>query len=52
MFIWSILASELWEVLDCKYKESDAGCELYVIDKYHEYRMVDDRSIVEQAHEI
>jgi hypothetical protein len=46
------LASELWEALDRKYAESDAGRELYVNDQYHEYRMVDDRSIVEQAHEI
>jgi hypothetical protein len=30
-----------------KYVESDVGCELYVNDQYHEYKMVDDRSIVE-----
>jgi hypothetical protein len=46
------MASELWEALDCKYAESNAGHELYVNDQYHKYRMVDDRSIVEQAHEI
>jgi hypothetical protein len=46
------IASELWEAQDRKYAESDAGCELYVNDQYHKYRMVDDRSIVEQAHEI
>jgi hypothetical protein len=46
------MASELWEALDRKYAESDAGCELYVNDQYHEYKMVDDRSIVEQAHVI
>jgi hypothetical protein len=45
-------ALELWDALDHKYAESDAGCELYVNDHYHEYKMVDDRSIMEQAHEI
>jgi hypothetical protein len=46
------VACEVWEALDCKYAESDAGHELYVNDQYHNYRMVDDRPIVEQAHEI
>jgi hypothetical protein len=45
-------ARELWDALDRRYVESDAGHELYVNDQYHEYKMVDDRSIVEQAHEI
>jgi hypothetical protein len=35
-----------------KYAESDAGRELYVNEQYHKYSMVDDRSVVEQAHEI
>jgi hypothetical protein len=31
---------------------SDTGSELYVIEQFHDYRMVDDYSVVEQAHEI
>ena len=31
---------------------SDAGSELYVMEQFYDYMMVDDRSIVEQAHEI
>ena len=31
---------------------SDASSELYVIEQFHDYRMVDDRSMGEQAHEI
>jgi hypothetical protein len=46
------VARDLWETLDRMYTESDVGCELYVNEQYHEYRMVDDRSVVEQAHEI
>ena len=31
---------------------SDASSELYVMEQFHDYRMVDDRSMGEQAHEI
>jgi hypothetical protein len=34
------------------YTKSDVVRELYVNEQYHEYRMVDDRSVVEQAHKI
>jgi hypothetical protein len=47
-----VLHVKCGEALDRKYAESDAGCELYVNDQYHEYSMVDDRSVVKQAHEI
>jgi hypothetical protein len=35
-------ARELWDALDRMYAESDAGCELYVNDQHHEYKMVND----------
>ena len=31
---------------------SGAGSELYVMEQFHDYRMVDGRSVVEQAHEV
>jgi hypothetical protein len=43
---------EMWDALEAKYKVSDAGTELYVMEQFHNYRMVDDCSVVEQAHEI
>ena len=43
---------EMWDALEAKYRVSDAGNELYVMEQFHDYRMVDDRSMVEQAHEI
>jgi predicted GNAT family N-acyltransferase len=43
---------ELWDVLETKYGVSDAGCELYVTEQLCDYKMVDDHSIVAQAHEI
>jgi hypothetical protein len=46
------VARDLWEILDQMYTELDAGRELYVNKQYHEYKMFDDRSLMEQAHEI
>src|SRR5438105_13977609 len=43
---------EMWEALEAKFGVSDAGSELYVMEQFHDYKMVDDRSVVEQAHEI
>jgi transcription elongation factor GreA-like protein len=44
-------AAELWEALEHKFSASDAGRKLYVMERYHDFVMVDNRSIVEQAHE-
>jgi hypothetical protein len=52
MHTYHKVACDLWDTLDRMYTESDAGRELYVNEKYHEYKMVDDRSAVKQAHEI
>ena len=43
---------EMWDALEAKFGASDAGSELYVMEQFYDYRMVDDRSIVEQAHEL
>ena len=43
---------EIWDTLQANYGVSDAGSELYLMEQYYDYKMVDDRSIVEQAHEI
>jgi hypothetical protein len=43
---------ELWDVLETKYGVFDVGSELYVMEEFCDYKMVDDHSIVEQAHEI
>jgi hypothetical protein len=43
---------ELWDALETKYGVSDAGSELYVMEQFCDYKMVDDCSIVEQAYEI
>ena len=45
-------AAELWETLEHMFSALDTGRELYVMDQYHDFKMVDNRSVVEQAHEV
>jgi hypothetical protein len=45
-------AKELWDALDEKFGVSDAGSELYIMEQLFDYKMVENRSVVEQAHEI
>ena len=43
---------DMWDALEAKFGVSDADSELYVMEQFYDYKMVDDRSVVEQAHEI
>jgi hypothetical protein len=43
---------EMWDTLNSEYGGSDADIELYIIEQYHDYQMVDGKSVVIQAHEI
>jgi hypothetical protein len=45
-------AKEMWYTLNTEYGGSDVGTELYIIEQYHDYQMVDEKSVVTQAHEI
>jgi hypothetical protein len=45
-------AKEMWDTLNTEYGGLDAGTELYIIEQYHDYQMVDGKSMVTQAHEI
>jgi hypothetical protein len=42
----------MWDTLNTEYGGSDAGTELYIIEQYHDYQMIDEKSVVTQAHEI
>nr|CAE01619.3 OSJNBa0042L16.8 [Oryza sativa Japonica Group] len=42
---------DMWDALEAKFGVSDAGSALYVMEQFYDYKMVDDRSVVE-AHEI
>jgi hypothetical protein len=41
-----------WDALEAKFGVSDAGSELYVMEQFYDYKMVDDCPIVDHAHEI
>ena len=38
---------DAWDALEAKFGVSDAGTELYVMEQYYDYRMTDERSVVE-----
>ena len=42
----------LWDALEAQYGVSDASSELYVMEQFLDYRMVEEYSVVEHAHEI
>jgi hypothetical protein len=42
----------LWNALNNNYGGSDGGTKLYIIEQYHNYKMIDGKDMVEQAHEI
>ena len=43
---------DMWAVLEATFGPSGAGNELYVMEQFYDYRMTEERSMVEQAHEI
>jgi hypothetical protein len=42
----------LWDHMNATYGASDAGKELYTMESFNDYKMVANKSVVEQAHEI
>jgi hypothetical protein len=42
---------DLWYALVGKFGVTDAGSELYLMEQLYDYKMVENRSVVEQAHE-
>jgi hypothetical protein len=51
-YLTATSGKELWDALESKYGVFDVGSELYVMEQFCDYKMVDDCSVVEQAHEI
>lgn len=42
---------ELWEALDFKYGSEDAGLKRYYAEKFLDFKMVDEKSVMDQVHE-
>ena len=49
VYMHIIDAKELWDALVAKYDVTDAGSELYIMESFHDYKMVNNHSVVEQA---
>ena len=45
-------AKNLWSALEEKFEATDAGSELYAMEQFHDYRMVENQPVLEQADEI
>jgi hypothetical protein len=45
-------AKEMCDTLNTEYGGSDVDTEQYIIEQYHDYQIVDGKSVVTQAHEI
>jgi predicted DNA-binding protein (UPF0251 family) len=45
-------AKVLWDHLNATYGASDAGKELYIMESFNDYKMVANKSVVKQTHEI
>ena len=46
------LAKELWEALENKYLSEDASSKNFIVSQFNSYKMVEERSILDQLHEI
>lgn len=42
----------MWDALEEKFGVFDAASELYIVEQFHDYRMCENHSVVEQAHEV
>ena len=45
-------AKNLWGALEAKFGATNVGREMYAMEQFHDYRMVENRPVLEQAHEI
>ena len=43
---------DMWAALEATFGPSGAGNELYVMEQFCDYKMTDERSVVQQTHEI
>jgi 3'-phosphoadenosine 5'-phosphosulfate (PAPS) 3'-phosphatase len=51
-YIRLVNGKKMWDVVEAQYGVANASSELYIMEQFLDYRMVEDCSMVEQAHEI
>jgi hypothetical protein len=52
VFMYIKVGKELWGALDAKFGVADASSELYIMESFHDIKMVKDLPVVQQAHEM
>jgi hypothetical protein len=52
VYLCSKTDKEMWDDLNNNYGGSNAGTKLYIIKEYQDYKIVDGKGLVDQAHEI
>ena len=45
-------AKQLWDALVAKYDATNAGSKLYTMESFHDFKMVNIHSVLEQVHEV
>ena len=43
MYMHHTVAKDLWNAFEADYGGSDVGTELYIIEQYHDYKMIDEK---------
>ncbi|KAA0041578.1 ty1-copia retrotransposon protein [Cucumis melo var. makuwa] len=51
LFVAQKSAKDIWSTLDSRYGRDDVGRKKYVVEKWLQFQMTDDKPIVEQIHE-
>jgi hypothetical protein len=51
-YIVCMIGKQLWDALDAQFGVSDASSVLYIMEQLYNYKMIDNRLVVEQAHKI
>jgi hypothetical protein len=51
-YITFMIGKDLWDALYAKFGISNVSSELYIMEQPFDYKMVDNCSVVEQAHKI
>jgi hypothetical protein len=51
-YVQLLTRKAMWDALEARYRVSDASSELYIMEQFHDCRMVEGHPVVEQAHEI
>jgi hypothetical protein len=43
MYLCYKIVKKMWDTLNTEYEGSDAATELYIIEQYHDYQMIDEK---------